>query len=209
MTNPWLDIPLSDYEEHTALPAVAQAPMLARAFGDMLAAHRPRSVAVVGCAGGNGFERIDVRRTERVVGIDINPQYLAATRNRFGDAFAALELLCIDVQRSPLAFAPVDLLFAGLIFEYVDASVVVPALATRLRPGGVLGSVLQLPATEQGAVTPTCFVSLQHLAPVMRLLPPEQLIAHAERTGLQMEASRCIAPATGKRFQHVELRARQ
>jgi hypothetical protein len=53
--NPWLTIPLSDYEAHTALPQVGQAQLLADLFAAEL-----RALAVVGrgarCAGGNGFE---------------------------------------------------------------------------------------------------------------------------------------------------------
>ena len=207
MANPWLDIPLADYEAHMASATVAQAPMLARAFQDMLLVHRPRSVAVIGCAGGNGFERIDAKRTERVVGVDINPQYIAACRDRFGATFGTLELICADVQAGQLSFAAVDLIFAGLIFEYVDAALLVASLTAHLSPGGVLGCVLQLPATANSAVTPSAYTSLQRLAPVMHLLPPEVLIAHAARAGLQVEASICIELATGKCFQRIELRA--
>ena len=91
---------------------------------------------MIGCAGGNGFERIDGRQTTRVVGVDINPAYLAEARRRFDGAFAELELCCGDVGAGAdeLAFAPVDLIFAALIFEYVDARVVLPRLAARLSP---------------------------------------------------------------------------
>ena len=36
MTNPWLEIPLADYEGHMALPGVAQAALLAGRFGDVV-----------------------------------------------------------------------------------------------------------------------------------------------------------------------------
>ena len=80
MTNPWLGIPLSDYEAHMALPEVAQAKLLADVFHSVLAARRPSSVAVIGCAGGNGFDRIDTSITKRVVGVDINPEYVDVKR---------------------------------------------------------------------------------------------------------------------------------
>lgn len=56
MKNPWLAIPLADYEGHMALPAVGQARMLADLFESLLREFLPQSVAIIGCAGGNGFE---------------------------------------------------------------------------------------------------------------------------------------------------------
>ena len=41
MRNPWLDIPLSDYEGHMALPQVDQARVLADQLAAVLALHRP------------------------------------------------------------------------------------------------------------------------------------------------------------------------
>ena len=54
--NPWLTIPLADYEAHMALPQVGQARLLADLFAAELRVGSPSSVAVLGCAGGNGFE---------------------------------------------------------------------------------------------------------------------------------------------------------
>jgi len=64
-----------------ALPEVGQASLLADIFERALREFRPGSVAVVGCAGGNGLDRIDRTRTTRVVGIDVNPAYLEAARH--------------------------------------------------------------------------------------------------------------------------------
>ncbi len=71
MRSPWLDIPLADYEGHMALPGVGQAEMLATLFAQLLATWTPVSAAVIGCAGGNGFDRVRVEITKRLVGIDI------------------------------------------------------------------------------------------------------------------------------------------
>jgi hypothetical protein len=51
MNNPWLDVPLADYEGHMALPGIEQAQLLSDIFADVLAKFSPRSVAVIGCAG--------------------------------------------------------------------------------------------------------------------------------------------------------------
>ena len=71
---------------------IAQAPMIASEFESLLSEVSPSSVAVVGGAGGNGFDRIDPGTTARVVGIDINPASLEKVRERFSHQFLRLEL---------------------------------------------------------------------------------------------------------------------
>jgi trans-aconitate methyltransferase len=203
MRNPWLDIPLADYEGHMASPEVAQAQMIGDALAELLQIQRPRSLAVIGCAGGNGFERIHRRETTRVVGVDINSAYLAEARRRFDGAFDELELHCADVGAGAgdLTFAAVDLIFAALIFEYVDARMVLPRLAARLSPGGLLAVLLQLPALGVPEITRTSHARLAALAPVMRLVDPEAIAAAARTAGLAPSGTRRIDLPTGKSFQ--------
>ena len=203
MRNPWLDIPLADYEGHMASPEVSQAQMITGALAELLQAQRPRSLAVIGCAGGNGFERVHRTETTRVVGVDIKPAYLAEARRRFEGAFDELELICADVGagNDELAFAPVDLMFAALIFEYVDARMVLPRLAARLSAGGLLAVLLQLPALGVPEITRTSHARLTALAPVMRLVDPEAIADAARTAGLMPSGTRRIDLPTGKSFQ--------
>jgi hypothetical protein len=53
MRNPWLDVPLNDYEGHMALPGVGQADLIAELLYQAVARWAPASIAVIGCAGGN------------------------------------------------------------------------------------------------------------------------------------------------------------
>jgi hypothetical protein len=208
MGNPWLEIPLADYEGHMASPEVGQARMLSDALAALLRAHRPRALAVIGCAGGNGFEQVDGAGVRRVVGVDINPDYLAETGRRFGAAFDQLELICADVAHAELAFAPVDLVFAALVFEYVaraDLGRALRSLVARLNRGGVLAVLLQLPAPEGAAVTATPFTRLAALAPALRLLPPDEMIRAAREVGLALSDERRIELPSGKCFQLLEL----
>jgi hypothetical protein len=52
MNNPWLDIPLSDYEGHMALPGVAPSQLLAEILAGQLQSLQPTSLALLGCAEG-------------------------------------------------------------------------------------------------------------------------------------------------------------
>jgi len=200
MRNPWLDIPLRDYEGHMALPGIAQAQMLGDVFEQLLRQHSPGSVAVFGCAGGNGFERIQPETTRRVVGVDINESYLAQAAARFRGRFEQLDLIAADLEGEPLGFEPVDLIYAGLVFEYVDVGTLVDKARALLNPNGVLGCVIQL-AGESAKVTPSPFTTLTSLSSVSHLVAPATLQDAARERGFALASTQVLASPSGKQFQ--------
>lgn len=201
MRNPWLEIPLADYEGHMASPEVAQAKLLGDIFERILQVRAPASVAILGCAGGNGFDRIDPQVTTRVVGIDINPLYVAKARERFQRRLPGLELVVADLQEGGVSCAPVDLVFAALLFEYVETDAVLASVRRLLNSRGLLTTVVQLPSVDGPTVTPSPFASLQSLSPCLRLLSPETLRDRAAVHGLsEVECERVASPG-GKSFQ--------
>src|SRR5688572_10848327 len=109
MSSPWLSLPLADYEGHMSAPNVGQAELLAGVFMDALKEFSPATVAVIGCAGGNGFDRMDPQVVNRVVGVDINPAYLEVVASRYSGRFKVLELCNADISQSQLEFNPVEL----------------------------------------------------------------------------------------------------
>lgn len=183
-----------------ALPAIGQAEMLAGAFETVLREFLPASVAVVGCAGGNGFDRIRTDVTTRVVAADINPEYVQTVSERYAERIPGLELLVADVQASPLDCAPVDLVFAALVLEFVSPERALPHLRALCRPNGVLVVVLQLPSATVATVTPSPFVSLLALVPVMQLVPPERLQRVALDAGFARVRSTEVSLPSGKSF---------
>jgi len=205
MRNPWKDIPLVDYEGHMA--QVAQAQLLTDVLAEVLREYSPRSIAVVGCAGGNGFQKIDPQITPRVVGIDINPDYIAQTRIRFDGRIPTLELCVGDIQTDKEVFSPVDVVFAALVFEYVDVAAALKTIRSMLNPGGILVSLVQLPSAEAGTVTPSRFSSVQALAKCMRLVSPQVLKELAESRGFESTRSRVIDSLRGKQFHIQSFRA--
>ncbi len=199
MTNPWFDIPLSDYESHMALPDVGQAAMLASQLETVLLRYAPESVAVIGCAGGNGFDRIPAS-VRRVVGIDINPRYIAAATARHHGRVPGLELHVADIQAGLPPCAPVELIHAALVFEYVSLPDALANLARLCLPGGRLVVVLQRPSACVHEVSPSPYTSVQRLAPVMRLVPPEELRSHAAASGFALESEHTEVLVSGKEF---------
>lgn len=196
--NPWLSIPLADYEGHMALPHVAQSVLLADLLADAVQRHRPQSVAVLGCAGGNGFEHVPPPL--RLVGVDLNPAYVTAARQRFAHRNPPPELYVADLQAQAIRCAPVDLVFAGLLFEYVTIAQVLHRIPALLTERGVLVTVVQLPSATVAEVTPSPFASLARLAPVLHLVAPETLRASADTIGLTEVAAETATAAGGKQF---------
>ncbi len=181
-------------------PEVAdQLAPLASLFERACRARRPRRIALLGCATGNGLERVDAAVTERVVGVDMHPGYLALARERHRRLGSRLDLVCGDVLAARLEPGAFDLVHAALIFEYVDPALLVARVAGWLAPGGACSVVLQLPSAA-GSVTPTPYASLRGLASAMRLVPPGELRRLFGEHDLDEVESFQAPLAHGKRF---------
>jgi len=200
MRSPWLDIPLADYEGHMSLPTIGQADMLAAVFAEQLVTWAPGSAAVIGCAGGNGFDRIQADVTRRVVGIDINPHYVQELAYRYAATLPGLELYVRDIQEPLQQIEPVDLIYAALVLEYVEPLPVLRNIKAICRPNGVLVTVLQLPSLRGAVVSESPFTRLQTLAPTLHLVSPDVLTHSAAEFGFVLQTSRQIALPSGREF---------
>jgi hypothetical protein len=199
-SNPWLNIPLDDYEGHMSLPTVGQAQMIADQLDRAVARWVPKSVAVIGCAGGNGLERIAAGTVEHVVAVDVNPDYIERTRVRHAQRLRGLELVCADVQSESATYSPVDLTYAALLFEYVDVHSTLKTLKRNSRPNAVLTTVLQLPHSNIHAVSPSPYKSLGRLASAITLVAPETLCHAAVDVGFTTADAMTIELTSGKMF---------
>jgi SAM-dependent methyltransferase len=170
--NPWLEIPARDYEGHMGSDSVRQLAFLNSIFRQVIDLHRPRSLLILGCATGNGLEHVDPAVTKRVVGIDINEEYLERAESRYRKALPQLELCCRDLFECRFGPDSFDLVFGGLFFEYVDPHKAIPRVSEWLSAKGVLAAVLQLPSRTKTKVTKTAYPSLRLLDPIMKLLDP-------------------------------------
>jgi SAM-dependent methyltransferase len=200
MTNPWRDIPESDYVGHMNCPAVGQREVLGRLLGETLEAVRPDALLVLGCSTGNGLEHVDPAATSRVVVVDVNSAYLQSLRSRFQNPVFELDVRVGDVIDVDLERETYDLIHAGLIFEYVAWPALLPRVARALRAGGVLSVVLQRPSASTPAVIPTSFISLKALEPLFRFVEPRALVDLAQREGLVLSASTIQELPAGKSF---------
>jgi hypothetical protein len=206
MNNPWLEIPADDYVGHMSSPEVGQYQLLNLLMRDILDSTRPRTLLVLGCSMGNGFEHIDPHVTSRVVGVDINPLYLERLVEKFPHPDFLIDVRCADLTVYPFEPDAFDLVHAALVFEYVEWSLLLPHVVGTLKTGGVLSTVLQLPSPANSAVTPTRFTSLCSLESVFQFVEPDVLVARAAALGLPLE-SRWMEPLeSGKAFEVLRFR---
>jgi SAM-dependent methyltransferase len=202
-SNPWLKISAADYEGHMGPSGVDQLAALSGLFAEVYNRVMPARVAVLGCATGNGFEHVDPAVTRRLVGVDVNPQYLAFAREHYQRLAGILDLVCRPAETCDIGAGSMDLMFAGLFFEYVEPGPMLERIASWLVAGGTLSVVLQLPSTAAPAVSKTAYESLRVLEGFLHLVPPDELRRLAIRAGLAMESGREIPLRCGKSFQEM------
>lgn len=199
MDNPWLAVPLDDYEGHMASAAVQQLEALADLFAQALQNTRPESVAILGVAGGNGLDRISPDVTRRVCGVDINAAYLETVRQRF-TGLPGLELHCLDLANQAAPMVPVQLVHAALIFEHAGLESCLRNALSLVAAGGSLSVVLQLPSPQSPAVSATPCASIQTLSRDFHLIDPADLRETLVENGFrQVEETRRPLPG-GKAF---------
>jgi hypothetical protein len=175
MRHPWLEIPIDEYEAHMALPSVGQAQLLDATLQRTVKEFQPRSLAVLGVAGGNGLESLDRATVRRVVALDFNPDYLALCTRRFAASFAQFQPVLHDLSQGPPLITPVECIFAGLVLEYVPVEPFCAYLASLLTVGGHFAALLQLPSPTLPEVSPSPFSSLNRLESAFSFVPPASL----------------------------------
>lgn len=197
MSNPWLAVPLAEYEQHMGSVEVRQLAALSDLFAEAIARCRPHSVAVLGIAGGNGLDRIDSSVSTRIVGLDLNPHYLEAVRQRYSH-LPGLELHCVDLAAQRLAIEPVELVHAALIFEHAGVDCCLENAIGMVAAGGNLSVVLQLPAEGGKAEVTSRFPSIESLGAHFSTISPEWLTETLAKRGFRLGHQSTCALAAGK-----------
>lgn len=119
MKNPWEMVKLSDYENHMALDSVRQLQVLNQMMKGQLNQYEVQSAMILGIAGGNGLEHVDVKKLNKVYGIDVNKEYLSATENRYENLTGILECICVDLLSEADKLPYAEMLIANLLIEYI------------------------------------------------------------------------------------------
>ncbi len=199
MSNPWLAVPLTEYEQHMDSSEVGQLDALSDLSAQAIERCRPHSIAVLGIAGGNGLDRIDSTITKRIVGLDLNPQYLEAVRQRYSH-LPGLELQCVDLSRQLVAMEPVQMVHAALIFEHAGVERCLENAMAMVAPGGNLSVVLQLPAESGPTGVASRFISMRNLESHFSLVNPMRLCESLAGRGFRLTHQTTRALPAGKGF---------
>jgi len=134
-----------------------------------------------------------------VIGIDVNPGYLAATRERFPD-LRGLELLHADLEHDAIKTEPVALVHAALVFEYAGTGRCPDSAVSLVAPEGHLSVVLQIPTEGREAVTPSGYPSMNRLADGFSFIDPHRLRRLLAQQDLRLTHQSRLALSTGKTF---------
>jgi hypothetical protein len=206
MRHPWLEIPIPDYEAHMALPSVGQAQLLGTALQRTVTQLQPRSLAVLGVAGGNGLELVDPAIVRRVVALDFNPDYLALCTRRHATSFDRFEPVLHDLSQGPPLIVPVECIFAGLVLEYLCIESFCGYLAPLLTTRGNFAALLQLPSATLPEVSASPFASLSRLEPAFSFVHPTSLDDTLSARGFSRITSERYEIDSGKSFSYVSYR---
>ena len=194
--NPWLRIPVADYEGH--METVGQTGALRQLFSSVYSNLKPRRLAVLGCTAGADFDSIDPAVTDVAVGVDINAEYLHVAAERLAAAGRHVDLVCGDVLTVDLPKAPFDLVHAALLLEYVDPAALFRRFHHWVARSGHISIVLQEQVPGIAAVSSTRYESLQALASTMSLRTAHEVAAVGSREGFACESTRALELPSGK-----------
>ena len=93
-----------------------------------------------------------------------------------------------------------DLVYAALIFEYLDPEVLLRNIRKSLLEKGILIVVLQMPDAGMPAVSKTFYKSLEKLTPVMNLQEPDRFKETAAENRFLLLSEQTLHLKSGKRF---------
>ena len=145
------------------------------------------------------MEHVDVKVTEQVFAIDINPEYLRVLSDKYQAKLPGLEILELDINTAELPVISVDLWLLALILEYVDPAVVLPKIRSTLSPQGIVVLVIQQ-TTSAAFVTPTAFQSLRALRVLSKEWTLPALINILRNSGLNISELQTIILSSEKSF---------
>lgn len=119
MKNPWEKIDLEVYEKHMSDDNVYQLQKLNEIMKEQFQDNKHEYIGVLGVAGGNGLNNIDISNVRKVFAIDVNKEYLNICRERYDYMGDILETICRDINDKEFSFPKTDLIVCNLIIEYI------------------------------------------------------------------------------------------
>jgi hypothetical protein len=183
--NPWLRIPLEDYERHMSHHLVGQSVLLNSLTKKYLNEIKPERAVFLGIAGGNGLEHIDINITKSVIGIDINPDYLNTAFKRYNHTIASLQLMNLDIIKNSESICKADFIWAALVLEYTGIEKALEFCTNNIRKDGHLVISIQSNNNKQ-SVSPTGIESIKKVGEIFSIVSPEMLLSKTAEKGYRL-----------------------
>lgn len=197
MSNPWEDIPLSDYENHMSLDSVKQLQAMNSIMKDQFGAYPVDTAMVLGIAGGNGLEHVSKDKYKTVYGVDINADYLKAVETRYGNLAGILKCIKADIINEFGKLPEAQLVIANLLIEYVGYEAFNKAMM-RVRPQ-YISCVIQINIDEHQWVSNSPYLhAFDRLDEVHCQMEDEALTKAMKETGYQKILSESYPLPNGK-----------
>ena len=198
--NPWATISPDDYEGHMSSPNVKQLTFLADCLKQGLTKYAPEEVAIIGCGTGNGLEYIDPACTKHTTVVDINASFLEVLKRRYEHRIPGLEIVHDDLNHCALQPNQYSLIFAGLVFEYLESYTLLQKISEWLREDAIFQVVLQRPSHNLPEISETKYVSLKTLKSIVKLVDIEQFCRECQQCNLLEVERRMVTLDSGKSF---------
>jgi len=151
--NPWHKIKVENYENHMGHPNVLQLQMLNNIIKQQIETipkhKRSESVvSILGITNGNGLEHIKPLGIKKVIGIDINKDFLSFCKQHYNYLEDSLCLKQIDlIEQRDLAvdvLKEADLIIANLLIEHVGLENFTSIIKSLPRHNRLISCVIQV-----------------------------------------------------------------
>lgn len=203
MVNPWKEIGLSDYENHMSLDSVKQLQSLNRTMKEQFNDYDVNTVMIMGIAGGNGLEYVNVKKYRKVFGVDINEDFLSAVMERYNYLSGTLECLNIDIINETDKLPEAEFIIANLLIEYVGYEAFTKAVAI-VKPRYV-SCVIQINESEKQWVSDSPYIhAFDGLDRVHCQMDENELTAAMNSAGYKMKKKTKDTLPNGKSLVRVD-----
>jgi hypothetical protein len=183
--NPWIHIPLVDYERHMSHHMVGQSALLNALTKKYLEEIKPATAVFLGVSGGNGLEHIDGQITKSVYGIDINSDYLYTASVRHKQSIPSLQLLNLDISKNTKTICQADFIWAALVLEYSGIDKALAFSTNNIRKGGHLIVSIQS-NNNVSSISPTGIESVKKAGEIFSIVDPDEFLSRATETGFRL-----------------------
>lgn len=200
MDNPWEKIDLSIYETHMSSDDVFQLQTLNSITEEQIKDYVHANILILGIAGGNGLEHIDLSNIKRIVGIDINSQYLDTCKERYSHLTGILELVCCDLNNSDVLLPYSNIMICNLIIEYIGVNKFIELIRKNKDNVNVISCIIQKNNNNDFVSNSNLTYSLEPLTSIHHDIDADNLFNEFVKKGLKCIKKMFYPLPNGKEF---------